>query len=174
MQTPALVVIDVQNDYFPGGAFPLWAPEAALEATVRAIGLARSRGMPVVLVQHVADAARGPARFFNPGSPGAEIHPAVREAAGDAPVVVKHFTDAFERTDLHATLQGLGVDALLLCGMMSHNCVTHTALARAADAYRSVTVLRDASTTVSEVLHAIAMSALAPRVALATVEEALA
>ena len=42
MQTPALVVIDVQNDYFPGGAFPLWAPEAALEATVRAIGPAVS------------------------------------------------------------------------------------------------------------------------------------
>ena len=174
MPTPALVVIDVQNDYFPSGAFPLWAPDAALEATVRAIAHARTRGVPVVLVQHVADASRGPARFFNPGADGTRIHPAVLAAAGDAPVIVKRHADAFEGTDLHATLQALGVDELLLCGMMSHNCVTHTALARSADAYRRVTVLTDASTTVTEVLHAIALSALAPRVRLATVEEAFA
>lgn len=173
MTRPALIVIDLQNDYFPGGAFPLADTDAVLARIETAIAAARAAGIPVVHVQHVADPAAGIAPFFNEGSEGARIHPRVLAAAPDAPVVVKHFADSFERTTLHETLQGLGVDALLLCGMMTQNCVTHTALSRRADDYRSVTVLTDASTTVSPILHAIALHALSTRVALAPVEQAL-
>ena len=173
MRRPALIVIDVQNDYFPGGAFPLWNPEAALAATLRAIGAAQARGVPVILVQHVADAENGPAPFFNAGTPGVAIHPEILAAAPDAPVVVKRYADAFDDTGLEATLQALGVDELLLCGMMTQNCVTHTALSRRADVYRSVTVHGDACTATSEAVHRIALAALARRVALATVDAAL-
>ena len=51
--TAALLIIDVQNDYFPGGALPLWNAEATLDAVVNAIDRARARGEAVVLVQHV-------------------------------------------------------------------------------------------------------------------------
>ncbi len=57
----ALLVIDLQNDYFPGGKFPLWNAEAVLGNIEQAIGMAAAQGIPVVVVQHVA---KGPAPFF--------------------------------------------------------------------------------------------------------------
>jgi nicotinamidase-related amidase len=173
MSTPALILIDLQNDYFPGGAFPLANTDSTLETIERAIATARARGIPVVHVQHVADPAQGIAPFFNEGTTGAAIHSRILAAAPDAPVVVKHFADSFERTNLHETLQRLGVDELILCGMMTQNCVTHTALSRQADSYRTVTVLTDACTTVSDMLHAIALHALSTRVTLAPTAQAL-
>lgn len=171
MSKPALIVIDVQNDYFEGGAFPLWNVEPTLAATEQAIRKARAKGMPVVLVQHVANA---PSPFFNPQTEGVKLHQRVRDAVGNAPVVVKQHADAFEGTTLHETLQGLGADELIVCGMMTHNCVTHTAVSRRADDYKKVTVLADASTTVSEILHLIAVAGLPRRVAVSTVDDALA
>ncbi|MFY7865394.1 cysteine hydrolase family protein [Roseateles sp.] len=170
MSKPALLLIDLQNDYFPGGAFPLANTEATLVAVEQAIRDAQARGLPVIHVQHVADATQGIAPFFNAGTEGVMIHPRILAAAPDAPVVVKHFADSFERTTLHSTLQSLGVTELVLCGMMTQNCVTHTALARQADAYERVTVLTNACTTVSEMLHAIALHALSTRVRLVSSE----
>jgi len=157
----ALIVIDVQNDYFSGGKFPLWKPEAAEANCLRLIGWAKAAAVPVVLVQHVVEGT--PAPFFAAGSAGAEIHPPIRAAAADAPVVVKAFADSFEKTELKATLDKLGVDRLLICGMMTHNCVTHTAISKAAEAY-DVTVAGDACATVSEIIHILALHALSTRV----------
>lgn len=171
MSKPALVVIDVQNDYFEGGAFPLWSAEPALAATENAIRKARAKGLPVVFVQHIAN---GASPFFKPETEGVRLHERVRAVVGDAPIVVKQHADAFEGTTLHETLKGLGADELIVCGMMTQNCVTHTAVSRRADEYQKVTVLTDASTTVSEMLHLIAIAGLAPRVTVATVDKALA
>jgi nicotinamidase-related amidase len=168
MPTPskrALIVIDLQNDYFPGGLFPLWNTEETLRNIVAAIGKARALGIPVIHVQHIANAAKGIAPFFNAGTPGVDIHPEVLAAAPDAPVVVKEYADSFHGTALEEVLSGLGVDELLVCGMMTQNCVTHTAIAKGAEKYK-VTVLTDCSTTVNEMLHLIALNALSTRVAL--------
>jgi nicotinamidase-related amidase len=128
--------------------------------------------VPVVLVQHVADKSRGPSPFFNAGTPGVELHPRIRAAAATAPVVVKSFADGFHQTALEETLRGLGVTELLVAGMMTQNCVTHTAISKAAERY-PVTVLTDCCTTVSEMLHLIALHALSTRVTLATAAVAL-
>ncbi|MDP1831783.1 MAG: cysteine hydrolase family protein [Geothrix sp.] len=161
----ALLVIDLQNDYFPGGAFPLWNPETALEHTLEAITKANAKGMPVILTQHVADSSHGISPFFNAGTPGVEIHPQIRSAAAQAPVVVKAFADSFHQTTLEETLRGLEVTELLVCGMMTQNCVTHTAISKAAEAY-GVTILPDCCTTVNEMLHLIALHAVSTRVKL--------
>ena len=158
----ALLVIDPQNDYFPGGAFPLWNPDAVLDRILQAMAQARAEGVAVILVQHVAD-PRGPAPFFNAGTPGVELHPRIRAAAPEAPVVVKAFADAFHQTNLEALLAGLGVTELKVAGMMTQNCVTHTAISRAADKY-AVTVLGDCCASVSEMIHLIALNALGTRV----------
>lgn len=166
---PALVVIDVQNDYFPGGSFPLWNTEATLERTLDVVRRAQQRGIPVIIVQHVADGAGAP--FFHPGSDGAAVHPLLSAAAPEAPIVIKTRADSFYGTTLAETLQALAVSDLLLCGMMTQNCVTHTALSRAADGY-GVSVLADCCTTVSEMLHNIALHALTTtRVALVSSAE---
>ena len=164
-QKSALIVIDLQNDYFPGGLFPLWNTEETLRNIVAAIGKARALGIPVIHVQHIANTAKGIAPFFNAGTPGVDIHPEILAAAPDAPVVVKEYADSFHGTTLEQVLSGLGVDELLVCGMMTQNCVTHTAIAKGAEKYK-VTVLTDCSTTVNEMLHLIALNALSTRVAL--------
>lgn len=160
MPQAALIVIDVQNDYFPTGAYPLHDTQAVLERTVQAVRSAQAQGLPVVLVQHVA---RGPSPFFNADTEGVQIHPLLRAAAPDAPVVVKAHADSFLDTTLQTTLATLGVDSLWLCGMMTHNCVTHTALSPQAQGY-TVRVLEDLCTTVDPMIHAIALSALRDRV----------
>lgn len=167
--TQALLVIDLQNDYFPGGKFPLANTDAVLAKVENAIRRANARGIPTIHIQHVA---KGPAPFFNEGTPGAAVHPRILAAAPYAPVVTKEFADSFERTSLDATLRKLGITELLVCGMMTQNCVTHTAISKAAEKY-SVTVLTDCCTTVSEILHQIALHALSTRVKLAPSGEAL-
>lgn len=159
----ALLVIDLQNDYFPGGKFPLWNTEAVLGNTGRAIEKANAQGIPVIIIQHIAK--QGLAPFFNEGTPGAEIHPCILAAAPDAPIVVKEFADSFEKTTLEETLAKLAATELLVCGMMTQNCVTHTAISKAAEKY-SVCVLVDCCTTVDEMIHNIALHALSTRVRL--------
>lgn len=169
----ALVVIDVQNDYFPGGGYPLWNTEETLAHTEAAIASARAQGVHVVLVQHVANPAQGRSPFFNAGTEGVALHPRIRAAAPDAPVLQKQHADSFLGTTLEATLQAWGVDELLLCGMMTQNCVTHTALSRSAERYR-VCILKDCCTTVDAMVHGFALNALAPRLPLPTAAQAFA
>lgn len=170
--TKALLVIDLQNDYFPGGKFPLWNTEAVLQNIEQAIERANAQGIPVVIIQHVANSKLGIAPFFNEGTPGAEIHPRILAAAPKAPIVVKEFADSFERTNLEETLTKLGVDELLVCGMMTQNCVTHTAISKAAEKY-SVAILADCCTTVDEMIHNIALHAVSTRVRLVPSNEVL-
>ncbi len=170
--TKALLVIDLQNDYFLGGKFPLWNTEAVLESIVGAIEKATGKGIPVVLIQHVANKEMGIAPFFNEGTEGAEIHPRILTAAPDAPVVVKEFADSFERTNLEETLSKLGATELLMCGMMTQNCVTHTAISKAAEKY-GVCILADCCTTVDEMIHNIALHAVSTRVKLVPSSEVL-
>ncbi|RLS71349.1 MAG: cysteine hydrolase [Planctomycetota bacterium] len=166
----ALLVIDLQNDYFPGGKFPLWNTDAILENIERAIAKAITQGVPVIHIQPIAKGGLAP--FFNEGTPGADIHPGILAAAPKAPVVVKEFADGFEKTNLDETLTKLGVTDLLVCGMMTQNCVTHTAISKAAEKY-NVTIFPDCCTTVSEILHQIALHALSTRVKLVPSSEVL-
>jgi nicotinamidase-related amidase len=161
----ALLVIDLQNDYFPGGKFPLWNTEAVLQNIERAIERANARGIPVIHIQHIANSKMGIAPFFNEGTVGADIHPRILAAAPNAPIVVKEFADSFEKTTLEETLAKLAVTELLVCGMMTQNCVTHTAISKAAEKY-SVCVLSDCCTTVDEMIHNIALHAVSTRVKL--------
>ncbi len=170
--TKALLVIDLQNDYFPGGKFPLWNTEAVLQNIERAIEKANAQGIPVVIIQHIANSEMGIAPFFNEGTAGAEIHPRILAAAPKAPVVVKEFADSFEKTNLEETLSKLGATELLVCGMMTQNCVTHTAISKAAEKY-SVAILVDCCTTVSEILHLIALHAVSTRMKLVPSSEVL-
>ena len=89
----ALLLIDLQNDYFPGGLFPLWNTDGVLANIKEAIGLAKARGVSLIHIQHIADPAMGLTPFFNKGTKGAEIHSDVLAAAPDAPIVVKAYAD---------------------------------------------------------------------------------
>ncbi|KKD58419.1 isochorismatase [Grimontia sp. AD028] len=165
MKKTALLVIDLQNDYFDNGAFPLWQAEQTKDRIVAFMKKAKAKGVEIIHVQHIADPAMGLSPFFNQGTEGADIHADVMAAAPDAAVVVKHFADSFEQTNLEALLAEKGIERLWVAGMMTQNCVTHTAISKAAEKYE-VAILPDLSTTVSELLHLIALHAVSTRMTL--------
>ena len=136
----ALLIIDIQNDYFPGGAYPLVEPEAAARAAQRVLERFRERGEPVVHLRHVWDAPD--AAFMRPGTDGVEIHPLVAPADGEA-VIDKSEPNGFLGTGLAEHLRGDGIDELVVTGMMSSMCVDATARAAADDGF-AVTVVHDA------------------------------
>ncbi len=161
----ALLVIDLQNDYFQGGYFPLWNTDNTLTNIETAIALATAQGIPVVHIQHLADPEIGSAPFLTKGTEGAAIHPRILAAAPDALIVVKQYADSFYRTDLEAVLTDLGVTELWVCGMMTQNCVTHTAISKSAEKYQ-VSILADCCTTVDAMIHNIALHAVSTRISL--------
>jgi nicotinamidase-related amidase len=161
----ALLLIDLQNDYFPGGAFPLWNTEQTLANILAAVAKAKAQGVDIVHIQHIADPKLGLSPFFNKDTPGADIRAEVLDAAPDAPVVIKAYADSFVETTLEQILSERGVTELLVAGMMTQNCVSHTAISKTAEKYK-VTILTDCTTTVSEMLHLIALHAVSTRVAL--------
>ena len=136
----ALVVVDIQNDYFPGGAFPLSEPEAAAVAARKVLDAFRAAGEPVLHLQHVWDAPD--AEFMRPGTPGVEIHPEVAPADGE-PVITKDAPNGFLRTPLEERLRALGTDEIVVVGMMTSMCVDATVRA-GSDLGFGVTVVHDA------------------------------
>jgi nicotinamidase-related amidase len=163
--TRCLLVIDIQNDYFQGGVLPLWQAELTETRIVAAIHRATACGDKVILIQHVSPASSA---MLNAGSPGVNIRPAILAAAGTAPVVVKPFADAFQDTVLQEHLAG--TQDLLVCGMMTQNCVAFTALSRAADDLR-VCVVGDLCTAPSETVHRIALNALRSKMAVISAQQ---
>jgi nicotinamidase-related amidase len=161
----ALLLIDLQNDYFPGGAFPLWNTEETLNNIENAINKANAQNIPIIHIQHVANSELGIAPFFNKGTEGVNIHPRILELAPNAPIVVKEYADSFVNTTLEETLSSMNVTELLICGMMTQNCVTHTAISKSAEKY-DVSILTDCTTTVDVMIHNIALHAVSTRVPL--------
>jgi len=168
----ALLVVDLQNDYFPGGKFLLWNTDVVLERIERAIERAKAQGIPVIIIQHIANSAAGIAPFFNQGTTGTEVHPHILAAAPQAPIVMKEYADSFVNTTLEETLAKLGATELLICGMMTQNCVTHTAISKSAEKYK-VSILADCCTTVNEMLHNFALHAVSTRLPLVSSNDAL-
>src|SRR5262249_8622200 len=143
MPKRALVLIDIQNDYFPGGKWTLSGIESAADNAARVLAAARAAGDLVVHVRHEFPTADAP--FFAPRSSGAQIHPKVQDREGE-PVVLKHHVNSFRETDLKALLDSQGVEVVVICGAMSHMCVDAGARAASDLGYRCV-VVHDACAT---------------------------
>ena len=143
MPERALVIIDIQNDYFPGGAMELEGADAAAANAAKALARARQEGVPVFHVRHLS--TRPGATFFIPGTQGAEIHAAVRPLGGER-VIEKNFPNSFRSTDLERALKDAGIKELVVAGMMTHMCVD-ASVRHAADHGYKVTLLADACAT---------------------------
>lgn len=167
MSKQALIIIDIQNDYFPGGKWTLEGADKAADNAARLLAAARQKGDLVVHVRHEFESADAP--FFAPGSQGSAIHSKVAPTAGE-PVVLKHKVNAFLGTDLKQTLDQHQVEAVTIVGSMSHMCIDAASRA-AADFGYDVTVAHDACATLAlefdgkqvpaAQVHGSAMAALA-------------
>ncbi|MGL5149368.1 MAG: cysteine hydrolase family protein [Clostridium sp.] len=165
----ALVIIDMQMDYFPSGNFPLWNTDEVLRNVKRAVRLANDSNVKTILVKHVSK-ENSKAIFFNEGTRGIDIHPDILELAEDCIIVEKAYADGFYETSLNSVLKDLRVDEILLCGMMTQNCVTHTAISDFAKRYK-VKVIGDCCTTINNAINQIALKAMTTRVDVVNLEE---
>lgn len=118
----ALIIIDIQKDYFPEGRMTLCAPEPAAEAALRVRDFFRRNGEPVYYVRHIAPRN---APFFAEGSEGSELYPALTPGEGEK-VIVKHAPNSFYETELLSELEKVGASELVFCCMMTHMCVDTT------------------------------------------------
>jgi nicotinamidase-related amidase len=143
MADTALLIIDIQNDYFPGGAMELEGADAAGGKAGQVLKSWREKKLPIFHVRHLS--TRPGSTFFLPGTKGAEIHAAVAPQAGEK-VIEKNFPNSFRATKLQDELQGLGVKNLVVAGMMTHMCVD-ASVRHAADLGYKITLLGDACAT---------------------------
>ncbi|MDD4993283.1 MAG: cysteine hydrolase family protein [Paludibacter sp.] len=139
----ALLLIDIQNDYFEQGTMTLVGSEQAAANAGLVLGRARAQGLPVIHIQHIA--TRPTATFFLPDTAGAEIHAAVKPLPSEK-VIVKHYPNSFRETDLLEYLKTNGIEDLVVCGMMTHMCVDATVRA-AKDYGYTCTLIGDACAT---------------------------
>ena len=141
--TTALLIVDIQNDYFPGGAMEnVGATEAAQQAALL-LEAFRRKSLPVIHIQHIS--TRPGVTFFRPNTPGVEIHESVRPRPGE-PLFQKHFPSAFRETALLEHLRKEKISGLAIAGMMTHMCIDTTTRA-AADLGFQCSLAHDACAT---------------------------
>lgn len=139
----ALVIIDIQKDYFPGGNMEVVNSKGAALNAKKLLEAYRNENLPIAHVQHIS--TREGATFFLPGTKGVEIHESVSPLNGEK-LITKHFPNSFRDTDLEEFLKTHDVKEITFCGMMSHMCIDATVRA-AFDKGYSCTVAHDACAT---------------------------
>ncbi len=131
-QKYAVLVIDIQKFYFPGGSLPLVEPEKAAANAFLVIGKSRLENNPVIFIQHNS-------------STGMEISDIVKPEEGET-IFTKDEANSFLGTGLYDHLKKLNIDTLVICGMQTHMCVE--AAVRAAHDYGfKVILIHDACAT---------------------------
>ncbi|MYM57416.1 cysteine hydrolase family protein [Thalassovita mangrovi] len=122
MSKTALILVDIQNDYFAAGAWPVALMNEVAENAALLLAHARASGLGVVHIRHETPLG---APFFQPGTEGAEIHPRVAPI-GNEPVLTKHRPNSFFETGLLDLLREAGIDTLIICGAQSQMCIDAT------------------------------------------------
>ncbi len=133
----ALLIVDIQNDYFPGGKFELFEMEQAAKNAQRLLQRFRDQQAPIVHIQHIFLQPDAP--FFLPETSGVEIHESVAPEP-DALLIVKHFPNSFRETNLLQSLKALEIEEVVICGAMSHMCIDATTRAAVDLGFRGVVV----------------------------------
>jgi nicotinamidase-related amidase len=138
-----LLLVDIQNDYFPGGKMELVEPVAATLNAKKLLNYFRKNSKMAVFIQHIA--IKPNATFFLPDTEGINIHPLV-EPLEEELIFQKHYPNSFRETGLLETLRENKIERLIICGMMTHMCIDTTVRA-AFDLGFEVIVAQDACTT---------------------------
>jgi nicotinamidase-related amidase len=139
----ALILIDIQNDYFKGGNMECVDMERAAANAKKILTEFRRKQYHVFHIQHISK--RPGATYLLPGSNGVEINDVVAPRL-DEPVITKHFPNSFRGTSLLNDLENAGIEEVVICGAMTQMCVDATARA-AFDYGFTCTVIDDACAT---------------------------
>ncbi|HAN18522.1 MAG: hypothetical protein A2X13_08165 [Bacteroidetes bacterium GWC2_33_15] len=132
MSNKALLIIDIQMFYFPGGSLPLVEPENAAYNAGKILNYFRESGMLVIHIQHNSKS-------------GFDIHPLVSPLEKEK-VITKNEANSFNGTDLLKYLKENNISELIIVGMQTHMCV-EAATRAAYDLGFKCTVIEDACAT---------------------------
>ena len=119
----ALILIDIQNDYFEGGNMELIDPEKAADHAKLILDRFRHNGLPIIHIQHIATSPT--ATFFLPDTTGVDINEKVLPLPTEKKII-KHFPNSFRETELLNYLKIDKIENLVICGMMTHMCIDAT------------------------------------------------
>jgi nicotinamidase-related amidase len=170
LSNSVLISIDCQNEYV-SGMLPLPGVEAALKEVAVLIGKAREASTPIIHIAHMGAAGGAFDRTAFNGQIVTEVEP-----VGDEIVVEKPLPNAFAKTDLAVELEKIGRKEIIVCGFMTHMCVSSTVRAALDLGYRNTVVAaacgtRDlpaigGGTIEAKTLHDASLAALADRFAI--------
>jgi nicotinamidase-related amidase len=152
----ALVLVDIQRDYFPEGKMEVVGAVEASGAARKLLDHFRENKLPIIHVQHIS--ARPGATFFLPDTEGINFHENVTPLS-DELVVKKYFPNSFRDTGLQAYLVSRGIKELVICGMMSHMCIDATVRAAFDQGY-ACTVAHDACATINLIFNGMEIPAV--------------
>ena len=152
----ALLLVDIQQDYFPGGRMEVVGALEASRAAKKLLGYFRQENLPIVHIQHIS--MRAGATFFLPDTEGINFHENVRPVP-DETIIKKYFPNSFRDTDLQKYLESKAINELVICGMMSHMCIDATVRAAFDEGYSCV-VAHDACAARNLVFNGIDIPAL--------------
>ncbi|XP_031090464.1 probable inactive nicotinamidase At3g16190 isoform X1 [Ipomoea triloba] len=162
----ALLVIDMQNDFIlPGGPMHVGGAQAIVPNVIKAVEVARNRGIPIIWVVREHDPSGRDAELFrrhlySPGKPkptskgsvGAELVDGLVIEEGDYKLVKTRFS-AFFNTNLHSYLQSNGITSLVITGVQTPNCIRQTVFDAVAWNYQPVTIIVDATAAATPEIH---------------------
>lgn len=127
-----LLIIDVQDFYFPGGKSELVNPQAAADKAAMLLAYFREKGMPVIHIKHESKTQ-------------SDIQSTVKPIEGEK-IITKREVNSFNGTDLNDYLKSIGVKNLVICGMQTHMCV-EGAVRAGYDLGYNITLVHDACAT---------------------------
>jgi len=139
----ALLIIDIQNDYFEKGAMTLVGSYEASKNARLIINKFRADSLPIIYIQHIATSPS--AAFFLPDTEGADIHESLKPLDHEK-VIIKHYPNSFRGTELLDYLKSQNVVDLVICGMMTHMCINAATRAAKDFGYKCI-VIGDACAT---------------------------
>jgi nicotinamidase-related amidase len=117
---PALLVIDVQNEFFNLNQACSDSLKTAIECINAAIGLFREKNLPIVAIQHKSEE-----EGLVPGKSGFDVPQSVKLESQDT-LIVKTYGNSFTKTGLAEKLRELGVDTVIVTGFCAEYCVLST------------------------------------------------
>ena len=121
--TTGLILVDLQNDYFPGGRMELVGITEAGQKAAELLAVFRDSNWPTFHIQHIS--ARKGATFFLPDTRGVAIHDCIQPHS-EEPVIQKFYPNSFRETPLLDELRQSEIEQLVICGAMSHMCIDAT------------------------------------------------
>jgi len=143
MKNTALILIDIQNDYFASGQLALDGANEASEKAGKLLNIFREQGLSIVHIQH--ENTKPEMGFLLPGSHGQKIHASVNPKNSET-CFTKHHPNAFWQTELEDYLKEKNIEHVVIVGMMTHMCVSSTTRAAMERGFLT-TLIQDACAT---------------------------